>query len=568
MPWNPVTNAPAPRRGTLMTSSLLASLTLLLSLGGCAAEPAGLNEPATTLTKLPIVGGSETTIDRWPWQVSVQRSFGGHFCGGSIIAPTWILTAQHCVESGTSASAIRIEAGATRQSQSGQVRSVSRIVRFPSYRSPELGKDVALLELSSPLTLGRGVQPVPLASEAERDLFAAGMMAYVSGWGTLSEGGSSPDTLNAVAVPIVAKSEVDRRYGRTLSSDQIGAGYVGEGGRDSCQGDSGGPLVVPDARGDGFVLAGVVSWGFGCADPRYPGLYARVASFTEWIESYTGPLAEPVAPEPSEVLVADGSAVDAMAPAGSFLTTVYRVDVPANATALEISMDQLSGDPDLYVRQGAAPTRVASTSASDSDADCVPYLGPTRGAEVCRFELPELAAGTSYFIRVAGYGAQSSARLNVSVELAAAPAPEPTPEPEPEPEEPVAEPAPTPSPTPSPVDSPTDADGLLLPNNVRVSPLAASAGELLRFRVEVTSPTARAFTISTAGGSGDADLYVTKDAGWPDQVGYHCASRGGSTAESCTSSSTAALSGAGTYYILVSAYSAYANVALTVTYTE
>jgi subtilisin-like proprotein convertase family protein len=87
-----------------------------------------------------------------------------------------------------------------------------------------------------------------------------------------------------VTVPIVSEADAEAAYNRNLSDDQIGAGLLGVGGRDSCQGDSGGPLTVLNGNGSARLLAGIVSWGNGCADPDYPGMYSRVSSFASWIQ--------------------------------------------------------------------------------------------------------------------------------------------------------------------------------------------------------------------------------------------------------------------------------------------
>ena len=88
----------------------------------------------------------------------------------------------------------------------------------------------------------------------------------------------------AVDVPLISQSAAQNAYSQeSLTSDQLAAGAAD---RDSCQGDSGGPLTVSSTRGT--LLAGVVSWGYGCGDARYPGMYARVSSFTSWITQTTG----------------------------------------------------------------------------------------------------------------------------------------------------------------------------------------------------------------------------------------------------------------------------------------
>ena len=114
-----------------------------------------------------------------------------------------------------------------------------------------------------------------------------GVTSVTSGWGTLSSGGSSPDQLQAVAVPIVSNAEAAAAYGsRNITDDMIGAGIIGVGGKDACQGDSGGPLVVQ--VGNTVKVAGITSWGNGCALPDFPGMYARVASFDSFISSFVG----------------------------------------------------------------------------------------------------------------------------------------------------------------------------------------------------------------------------------------------------------------------------------------
>lgn len=259
-----------------------------------------------------IVGGTATQISSVPWQVSLQSADGQHFCGGSIVTPTWIVTAAHCMEGGAPA---RIVAGVSRLSQSatGQVRSVKRVVSYPGYSDPSAGKDAALIELTMPLTLdGTNVRAIrPMTSAMASTLTAPGVMTTVSGWGVTAEGGQTiPDQLQSVQLPIVATTVANTAYNMTITDDQLAAG-VAAGGQDSCQGDSGGPLVVMD-QGEP-LLAGIVSWGEGCARANTPGLYARMASFSSWADGYAGgpPVAAAgadISAKPGTQVTVDGSA--------------------------------------------------------------------------------------------------------------------------------------------------------------------------------------------------------------------------------------------------------------------
>ncbi len=357
-----------------------------------------------------IVGGTQTTIENRPWQISLQSTGGSHFCGGTIIGATWIVTANHCVE-GTSASQLRVVAAATnRNGSGGQIRNVSQIVRYAGYVDPEHGKDIALLKLSSALDLtDPGTQAIPYATsttvaDGRTD---PGIIGTVSGWGTLSSGSSSmPSNLQTVDVPIVSNTQADQAYPESITADQLAAGLIGIGGKDSCQGDSGGPFVVPGPDGS-VILAGVVSWGYGCAAPQYPGMYARVSSFATWIEQTTG-IAGDTGGGGSGGGGSSGGGqtvlLDQSGLSGAKNTwTHFSITVPAGQAQLLVDSFGGTGDADLYVRRGSKPTT--------STYDCRPYLNANN--ESCAFDNPQ--AGT-YWVSIRGYKAYSSLSLNARVE--------------------------------------------------------------------------------------------------------------------------------------------------------
>ncbi|XP_067003046.2 trypsin-1 [Anabrus simplex] len=224
-----------------------------------------------------IVGGSSADIKNFPYQLSLQ-SWGSHICGASIISENWALTAAHCV-SGSSASRFSLRAGTSTRGSGGSVHQASQIIAHPNYDLRTIDYDYALIKVSSPFSLGSNVAIVALPSQGEA--VADGTNSVVTGWGSTSEGGWSASTLQQVTVPVVSNSECNSAYGGGITDRMICAGYTA-GGKDACQGDSGGPLV---ANGK---LQGIVSWGYGCAQPNYPGVYSRVATARDWIKSNSG----------------------------------------------------------------------------------------------------------------------------------------------------------------------------------------------------------------------------------------------------------------------------------------
>uniref|UniRef100_A0A182NNX0 Peptidase S1 domain-containing protein n=1 Tax=Anopheles dirus TaxID=7168 RepID=A0A182NNX0_9DIPT len=184
---------------------------------------------------------------------------------------------------GCRARSLWIHAGSTHVNEGGQLIKVRRILQHPKQHSWS-DYDFSLLQLDQPLNLSESLQPIRLRrpSHATKDgaeELADGTVCKVSGWGNTHNPDESALILRAASVPLTNH----RRCGETyegigpVTESMICAGYD-EGGKDSCQGDSGGPLVCEGQ------LSGVVSWGKGCAEPGYPGVYAKVSTAFEWIE--------------------------------------------------------------------------------------------------------------------------------------------------------------------------------------------------------------------------------------------------------------------------------------------
>ena len=223
-----------------------------------------------------IIGGDVIPIENIPYQVSL-RYLGNHYCGGSIISSQYVLTAAHC--SKNFFWFYSILAGSSNKLIGGSVHNVKRIIRHNDYNLNEgvPKNDIALFEVSGPFNFDKTRAMIPLfTGEA-----TPGSNAIVSGWGTTLTD-SSPIYLQAVKVPIISKKDCNKAYQDDISSlpeGQICAAYP-EGGKDACQGDSGGPLAINGS------LAGIVSWGIGCAKKGHPGVYTEVAFHLSWIRKY------------------------------------------------------------------------------------------------------------------------------------------------------------------------------------------------------------------------------------------------------------------------------------------
>ncbi|KAF4517825.1 hypothetical protein B566_EDAN008931 [Ephemera danica] len=242
--------------------------------------------------EMRIVGGSASTFGRWPWQASVRRtSFFGfsstHRCGGALLNDQWVATAGHCVDD-LLTSQIRIRVGEYDFSSAGEPlpheeRGVMKKVVHPRYNFFTYEYDLALVQLDKTLEFAPHVVPICLPGS---DDSLVGETGTVTGWGRLSEGGTLPSILQQVSVPIVSNEKCQSMFLRAGRNEHIPdiflcAGYE-NGGRDSCQGDSGGPLQVRGKDGR-YFLAGIISWGIGCAESNLPGVCTRISKFVPWI---------------------------------------------------------------------------------------------------------------------------------------------------------------------------------------------------------------------------------------------------------------------------------------------
>ncbi|XP_063876161.1 trypsin-1-like [Scylla paramamosain] len=238
-------------------------------------------------TAIRIVGGVETEKNEYPWQVAlVSRNGNRPFCGGSIISDQWILTAAHCVNSATPSGdeVIIGEHDWTEAAETSTTKRlrISRAIRHPNYSSSTLNNDLALLQLAERIVFPSNNKVAPVCLPEPDNLYED-VDAIVTGWGTLSSGGSQPKKLQEVTVPTMTNDQCKATgYAASEISDNMICAGVSEGGKDSCQGDSGGPMVTLAESGK-MKQIGVVSWGYGCASARFPGVYTRVGNYVSWI---------------------------------------------------------------------------------------------------------------------------------------------------------------------------------------------------------------------------------------------------------------------------------------------
>ncbi|XP_040211724.1 serine protease 33-like [Rana temporaria] len=307
------------------------TLLILLATAGNALGAPDFSVCGSPSVSSRIVGGTNALDGEWPWQVAVidKELEGEYLCGGSLISPEWVMTAAHCIHkwilidtcyvlfsfcSPIRVSNYKVYLGMHKLgviSNHTVVATVRNIIVNSNYTSDGYPGDIALLRLATPVNYTQYIMPICLPSS--NTTFPCGTECWVTGWGTRSSGGNvvKNGILQEVMVPLIDRNTCQTYYNEgsydRIQYDQICAGYK-DGGKDSCQGDSGGPLVCK-VQGVWYQV-GVVSWGIGCAEPKFPGVYTQVTAYQAWISSYLNVTFNYVSNIPTPTMTCGGSFVD------------------------------------------------------------------------------------------------------------------------------------------------------------------------------------------------------------------------------------------------------------------
>ncbi|OQR67393.1 proclotting enzyme-like [Tropilaelaps mercedesae] len=246
-----------------------------------------------------IVGGTEALPGSYPWMAAIYIRSGSTWlqaCGGALVTNKHVVTAAHCVVSGSRSQNLPTRLFLIRLGDHNLMTTddlpqgvtvdvkVAKISRHSDFDSRTYKNDIAIMELEAPVQGSEYIKPVCLPYDGVYGSLDE-EIAVVTGWGYTKYEGHGSDVLKQATIRIWPQAECKDAFKRevTITDEYICAGD-GTGKKDSCQGDSGGPLVYNE--GTKFYLIGIVSFGKKCATPGYPGAYTRVTKYLDWLNNH------------------------------------------------------------------------------------------------------------------------------------------------------------------------------------------------------------------------------------------------------------------------------------------
>uniref|UniRef100_A0A8D0ES88 Peptidase S1 domain-containing protein n=1 Tax=Strix occidentalis caurina TaxID=311401 RepID=A0A8D0ES88_STROC len=247
----------------------------------------GCGQPAVPpLLGTRVVGGEDARPHSWPWQISLQYDSSGtwrHTCGGTLIDPSWVLTAAHCISSSLT---YRVVLG----------KQVLSEDEPGSVLGSPCSNDIALIKLAQAVKESETIQPSCLPPAGL--ILENGYPCYITGWGRLRTNGPLADTLQQALLPVVSYEICSQRdwWGSNVRTTMVCAG--GDGVTSGCNGDSGGPL---NCQREGlWEVHGIVSFGsaLGCNTAKKPTVFTRVSAYIDWINEVGAPSSGPVPTQP------------------------------------------------------------------------------------------------------------------------------------------------------------------------------------------------------------------------------------------------------------------------------
>nr|XP_034828510.1 plasminogen-like [Maniola hyperantus] len=236
-------------------------------------------KPSEDIVSMRIVGGRRAEPHSYPWTVAITKKKRMH-CGGALITNQHVLSAGHCFKWDNPSNMVVLIGLNNMDDLSGvEERTISQAVIHEGFTSTAVRdeNDIAIATLNEPVPFNRNITPICLPQPGQN---FGGSIGTIVGWGRMGVDKSTSKVLLKASLPILTDEECMNSKLKSHLKQTMMCTY--SKGKDGCQGDSGGPLVVFKTDGK-FVQAGVVSWGIGCADPKYPGVYTKVSSYINWI---------------------------------------------------------------------------------------------------------------------------------------------------------------------------------------------------------------------------------------------------------------------------------------------